>query len=69
HILREDPSCPCGKTFRTKIHTITDCPQYENYCTILTEKLPDILPKLLSTKEGSAVVIKILGESGAFRTT
>ncbi|KAF8054062.1 hypothetical protein FPV67DRAFT_1461615 [Lyophyllum atratum] len=62
--------CPCGEEFQSREHVITQCPRYEEYRDILTDKFPELsLPDLLGTREGLEVYIKFLTKSGAFTKT
>ncbi|KAF8067880.1 hypothetical protein FPV67DRAFT_1395201, partial [Lyophyllum atratum] len=63
----ESVECPCGEEFQSREHVITQCPRYEEYRDILTDKFPELsLPDLLGTREGLEVYIKFLTKSGAF---
>jgi hypothetical protein len=53
--IPEDPLCPCGETYQTCIHIITECPLYKEHRHILCDdKHNIILTDLFGTKKGIA---------------
>jgi hypothetical protein len=57
--IREDPSCPCGETYQTHIHIITEC--------LLPNDEHNIIPTdLFGIKKGIAWYTKFLTKTNTF---
>ncbi|KAJ3964359.1 hypothetical protein EV361DRAFT_979130, partial [Lentinula raphanica] len=62
--------CPCGALLQTREHILRECPQYDDYRSILQKVSQDIyLADILGKEEGIEALTEFLDKSGAFTLT
>jgi hypothetical protein len=65
--IPEEYMCPCGKTYQTQLHILTECPFYEEHRHLLHDDELNIIPTdLFSTKKGITQYTKFLTKTNAF---
>jgi hypothetical protein len=59
--------CPCGKSYQTRIHILTECLLYKEHRHLLQDDELNIIPTdLFGTKKGIAYYTEFLTKMNAF---
>jgi ribonuclease HI len=65
--IPEEHACPCGESYQTRIHILTECPLYEEHRHLLQDDKFNIIPTdLFGTKKGVTRYTEFLTKMNAF---